>query len=84
MSKESPSDSSDEFSVSNEFATIHVQLTRTGQGERLVIESPRFNSKITLDPVALEGLTWQSSKEFSRYLRNSIGPPEDTNSDGSD
>jgi len=60
--------------ISNEFADVAVRIVRTGNGERLEVESLRRGGKILLDSVELEALTWQTPDTFSRMLRGSLGP----------
>jgi hypothetical protein len=59
----------------NEFAEVFLRIVATGNGERLEIESPRRRTRILLDAVELEALTWQTTETFSRMLEASIGPP---------
>lgn len=58
----------------NEFAEVVIRVVSTGNGERLEIEAPRRGTRILLDAVELEALTWQTKETFSRMLEASIGP----------
>ena len=64
---------SDEIQVMNEFALVRVRRVETRNGMRLEIESPRLGSKVRLDALALESLTWQSPDTFSRFLERPYG-----------
>jgi hypothetical protein len=63
-----------EIEVVNEFALVRVRKVETGNGMRLEIESPRLGSRVRLDAVALESLTWQPSDTYSRFLEHPFGP----------
>jgi hypothetical protein len=60
--------------VANEFADVTVRVVATGNGERLQIDSARRGTRILLDSVELEALTWQPTDVFSKMLEGSIGP----------
>jgi hypothetical protein len=60
--------------VVNEFASVRVRKVNTRNGMRLEIESPRLGSRVRLDALALESLTWQSPDTFSRFLEHPFGP----------
>lgn len=62
--------------VRNEFADVTVRVVATGNGERLEICAPRRGTRIRLDAVELEALTWQTPETFSAMLAGSIGPAE--------
>lgn len=66
-----------EFELANEFAVVRVRRRCTRNGERLEIEAPRLGRRITLCPVELESLTWQTPEVFSRFLATPFGPEED-------
>ncbi|MBA0045207.1 dihydrodiol dehydrogenase [Mycobacteroides sp. LB1] len=63
-----------EIRLRNEFADVVLRVIPTGNGERLEISSPRRGTRIALDPVELEALTWQTTDVFTRMLECSIGP----------
>ena len=63
-----------EIEINNEYATVVVQRVQTRNGDRLRISSPRLNSAIELDALALESLTWQTVDTFSRFLSTPFGP----------
>lgn len=60
--------------IGNEFATIHVVRVETRNGSRLMIDSPKSGQWVTLDPLELESLTWQSIATFSAMVGNPFGP----------
>jgi hypothetical protein len=60
--------------LSNEFAHVEVRRVRTRNGVRLEIRSPRLGRAIRLCPLALESLTWQDERTFSRFLETPFGP----------
>ena len=60
--------------LANEYAIVQVRRVTTGQGVRLEIAAPRLGSRIRLDPLELETLTWQSHELFSQLLRTPFGP----------
>ncbi len=59
----------------NEFAEVSLRVIETGNGERLEIQSKR-GTRIQLDPVELEALTWQTTATFTKMLEGSIGPTD--------
>jgi hypothetical protein len=60
--------------IANEFSEIHVVRVETRNGSRLMIQSPKSGQWITLDPLELESLTWQSTATFSAMIGNPFGP----------
>lgn len=60
--------------IGNEFSEITVSKVLTRNGARLLIESPKSGQWITLDPLELESLTWQSSATFSAMVGNPFAP----------
>lgn len=64
----------EEIRIANEFAVVTVRKVETNAGERLELEAPKKDSKIRLDAVALESLTWQDSDLFSELLEDPHGP----------
>jgi hypothetical protein len=66
------------LTVGNEFTTIKIRKSRTRNGERLEIFSPRLGHTIRLDPLELESLTWQEPSTFSRLLETPFGPHHST------
>jgi hypothetical protein len=60
--------------VANEFAEIRVVLVETRNGSRLMIDSPKSGQWITLCPLELESLTWQSPATFSAMIGNPFSP----------
>jgi hypothetical protein len=63
--------------IANEFAVVHVTKVLTRNGCRLEIESPRLGYAISLDPLALDSLTWQTPETFAEFLRTPYGPGPD-------
>jgi hypothetical protein len=59
--------------IANEFAFVRVRKIWTRNGERLELESVRLGSKIQLDALELESLTWQSHDTFSGFLETPFG-----------
>jgi hypothetical protein len=60
--------------IANEFALARVRKVRTRNGERLEISAPKQESKILLDPLELESLTWQTPETFAEFLTEPFGP----------
>lgn len=65
-----------EFEIANEFATVRVHVVRTRNGMRLRILSTRTGRTIDLDPLELETLTWQTHDLFSDLLGTPHGPED--------
>lgn len=59
--------------VGNEFTQVVIKKVYTRNGERLEITSPKLNSSIHLDPLALESLTWQDHEVFTGFLAKPFG-----------
>lgn len=59
--------------VSNEFADVVVTLVRSRNGVRLDIWSPRRGSRIQLDAVALDCLSYQSPEIITQMLAEKPG-----------
>jgi hypothetical protein len=59
--------------VGNEFTQVVIKKVYTRNGERLEINSPKLNSTIHLDPLALESLTWQDHEVFTGFLAKPFG-----------
>ena len=62
------------ITVANEFATVQVRRVRTRNGVRLRISSPKLDTAIDLDALALESLTWQTPETFTTFLSTPFGP----------
>ncbi len=60
--------------IANEFALARVRKVHTRNGERLEISAPKQDSKILLDPLELESLTWQTPEVFAGFLTTPFGP----------
>lgn len=61
--------------IANEFAEVLVRRVRTRNGVRLEVSSPRMGTRIRLDALELESLTWQDPEVFSEFLEDPFGPP---------
>lgn len=57
------------FEIANEFARVLVRRRFTRNGVRLEISSPRTESRVLLDAMLLESLTWQSDEGLARFLK---------------
>jgi hypothetical protein len=62
--------------LANEFAEIRVRKVHTRNGARLLVESPRTGRRVSLCPLELEALTWQTDDVFSAMIANPYGPLE--------
>jgi hypothetical protein len=62
--------------ISNEAAIARVRKVRTGNGVRLEIYAPEKDSRVYLDPLNIESLSWQTPQTFTDTLE---GPPETVN-----
>lgn len=71
----------DPIIVANEFSEVRVRRVQTRNGARLLVESPKSGQWVSLCPLELEALTWQSTATFSAMIGNPYGPlvPEETN-----
>lgn len=75
--------------ISNDSASVRVRRVRTRNGSRLEIHSPGAETRVLLDALLLESLSWQSPEELARGLASpheraadqlevwSGSPPED-------
>lgn len=59
--------------IANEFADVVVTRVSTGNGVRLEIWSPRRGSKIQLDAVVLDCLSYQEPEVFTKMLERRPG-----------
>jgi len=62
--------------ISNEAAIARVRKVRTGNGVRLEIYAPEKDSRVYLDPLNIESLSWQTPQTFTDTLE---GPSETVN-----
>jgi hypothetical protein len=62
--------------ISNEAAIARVRKVRTGHGVRLEIYAPEKDSRVYLDPLNIESLSWQTPQTFTDTLED---PPETAN-----
>ncbi|WP_211246467.1 hypothetical protein [Amycolatopsis taiwanensis] len=60
--------------ISNEFADVVVSKVRTRNGVRLDIWSPRRGTRVQLDAVELDCLSYQPKETFSELLERRPGP----------
>lgn len=60
--------------IANEFADVQVRPVRTRNGIRLEIFSPRRGTRVHLDAVALDCLSYQEPEIFTELLERSPGP----------
>jgi hypothetical protein len=60
--------------VSNEFADVVVSRVRTRNGVRLDIWSPRRGTRVQLDAVELDCLSYQPPETFTEMLAQRPGP----------
>ncbi|MHC1559959.1 hypothetical protein ACR9E3_13460 [Actinomycetospora sp. C-140] len=67
-------DDPEPITLANEFAEVRVRRVATRNGARLLIESPRSGQWVSLCPLELEALTWQSDAVFSAMIGNPYGP----------
>lgn len=58
------------ISVANEFAEVRLVKVETRNGSRVLIESPKSGQWVTMCPLELEALTWQSTTTFSAMVGN--------------
>lgn len=61
------------ITLANEFSEVRVHKVETRNGARLLITSPRSGQWVTLCPLELEALTWQSTETFSTMIGNPFG-----------
>jgi hypothetical protein len=62
------------ITIANEFSEIRVTRVETRNGSRLLVEAPKSGQWISLDPLALESLTWQGPATFSAMIGHPFGP----------
>lgn len=62
------------ITIANEFAEVRVVKVETRNGARLLVESPRSGQWVSLCPLELESLTWQSPHTFSAMIGHPFGP----------
>jgi len=60
--------------IANEFADVRVFRVETRNGSRLMVSSPKSGQWVTLDPLELESLTWQTPATFSAMIGKPFGP----------
>jgi hypothetical protein len=67
-------DLQDGVTITNEFTSVRVRVVKTGNGERLEIQSLRMPHSIRLDALLLEALTWQDPLALGKLLEEPFGP----------
>lgn len=60
--------------VANEFSDVVVNRVHTRNGQRLEIWSPRRGTRILLDAVALDCLSYQEPELITELLHRNPGP----------
>ena len=53
--------------LSNEFASVRVQIDRRANGPRLMIEDSASGVAIYLDPLELQSLAWATHKDLTAF-----------------
>ena len=56
--------------ISNDAAIARVRKVRTGNGVRLEIYAPEKDSRVYLDPLNIESLSWQTPQTFMDTLED--------------
>lgn len=74
MSAVPPDRTEPAISLGNEFAEIRVSRVETRNGSRLLIESTRTGQWVSLCPLELESLTWQTPQTFSAMIGHPMEP----------
>ncbi|MGH3262073.1 MAG: hypothetical protein ACRDQ1_17580 [Sciscionella sp.] len=59
--------------IANEFADVTVRRVRTRNGARLEIFSPRRGTRVLLDAVELDCLSYQQPEAFTAMLERTPG-----------
>lgn len=59
--------------IANEFADVEVRRVRTRNGARLEIFSPRRGTRVLLDAVELDCLSYQQPETFTAMLERTPG-----------
>lgn len=60
--------------IGNEFSEVEIRVVNTRNGVRLLVQAPKSGQWVTLDPLELESLTWQSSETFSAMVGSPYEP----------
>lgn len=60
--------------IANEFADVVVRRVRTRNGVRLEIFSPHRGTRVLLDAVELDCLSYQQPEAFTAMLERTPGP----------
>jgi hypothetical protein len=53
--------------LSNEFATVDVEIDNQAKGPRLKIEDPSVGLAIYLDPLELQALAWARHEDLAQF-----------------
>ena len=67
---------SDWLVIGNEFTSVRIRVVRTRNGHRFEVESRTLGTRVLLDPLEVESLTWQPPETFSRLLEHPYGPED--------
>ncbi|MGG1596547.1 hypothetical protein [Paenibacillus naphthalenovorans] len=63
--------------ITNEFASVMVEIDSNGNSHRLKIQDCRTGRVIYLDALQLESLTRQSDEIFREFLQYPFGPEKE-------
>ena len=56
--------------IEDDVTTVEFRKIFTPAGERLEVESPAASSRIRLDAIELEALTWQDAETYREFIEN--------------
>lgn len=62
------------FVVANEFAEVRVSVVHSRNGDRVLIESPKTDTRVIMCPLELQALTWQNTATFTAMLAKTWEP----------
>lgn len=60
------------ISISNEFATVLLEVDLKANGERLMVKSIKNNTTLFIDPLELDFITSLSQEQFTSVLESII------------
>lgn len=61
------------ITIGNEFSEVRLTRVDTRNGSRLLIESQKSGQWVSLCPLEVEALTWQSTATFSAMIGHPFG-----------
>ena len=61
------------ITIGNEFSEVRLTRVDTRNGSRLLIESQKSGQWVSLCPLEVEALTWQSTATFSAMIGHPLG-----------